>query len=65
MLDVLRSRDVRAAKAYITHHILTAKDRLLAYCEWPRPYPDLDGLSQGELMGDEAPLGRKEVSFHD
>jgi DNA-binding GntR family transcriptional regulator len=46
MLEVLRSGEVRAAKAYITEHILTAKDRLLAYCEWPRPYADIDGLPE-------------------
>ncbi len=39
IIETLKSGDVAAAKEVITEHILAAKNRILAYCEWPTSSP--------------------------
>ncbi len=47
LIEVLRSGDVKAAQAFITLHVMGAKDRVLAYCEWPRQYAEQDSPAPG------------------
>lgn len=39
LIDVIRTRDVEAARAEMTNHILVAKERILTYCNLPAPEP--------------------------
>jgi DNA-binding GntR family transcriptional regulator len=47
LIEVL-SGDVMVAKDAITKHILAAKGRILAYCEWPIPHYKVDSPTERE-----------------